>query len=574
MPLSAPYLSTNQGFPKALRGLVLLFVGTTAGLAVADPEPLVQDVTTPGAIGTANALPPDSAANAETPATPANPRDKSAAQASDLSPGQNPNQSIGTPNAQVPNTPLLPQYPGNAFTPFSTTSALSTAQSPQITSPQLYTTGTHDLSQIAANTGLRQAFSDQPSTSGFLSNEQEGGYSYPPIERIRLGPVDLKAALVTSMVYDDNLRINDGTTTNGGNTGSRSDTSYTITPAVFLEYGAHEGQRGYASIVYSPSFQRFFHHSDQNTDNYQNVSFSGSYPFQRLTLNVSQTYSETAGVNQDFNARTVQTASATTFGGSYLIDDKMSLSVQGQYIDSSFSSPQGNTTTPGQVVGEGSETSSVNTTVSYRLTDKLALNPSVNVGVDKPENAPQQIYEQATMGATYQPREKLNLFAQAGLEFRQYDSGTVNGQTYNSDDQVNPIFSAGVGYAPFDSTTFTLSGSQSVHSSDANSVQTVLSTDVTFSATQRFFQRLFLNASINYSHTDTQATGNTTVTPTTPGTFLVGNEDLLTYRASLSIAPTAWSSASVYYQYLDNQSDQAGQSYHDNQIGIALSAQF
>ena len=135
---------------------------------------------------------------------------------------------------------------------------------------------------------------------------------------------------------------------------------------------------------------------------------------------------------------------------------------------------------------------------------------------------------------------------------------------------TNPIFSAGLGYTPFDSTTLSVNASQSVHSSTADSTQTVVATGVGVTATQRFFQRFFLNLGFNYAHTSTDNQSGTGDSSTT-GT---GSQDTLVYRPSLSFAPTAWTSVAIYYQYLDNESNTPGAAYHDNQMGIAISAQF
>jgi hypothetical protein len=503
------------------------------------------------------------------PATPAG-------SAADNSPSDEgtlpPDNSRGTTNSQVvPDTPLLPQQPGNFYSPFATNPTTLNAQSPQITTPGLYTTGTRDVSQVATNTGLFQAFSDQ-SNPGFMSSEQEGGYSHPPIERIRLGPIDLKAALVTSIVSDDNIRPGGQGSGSGQNQGKEDDVSYNITPAVLLVYGEHEGQRGYASLVYSPTISRFFHHPDENSDN-QNVAFNALYPFQRLTLNFSQSYSQVTGINQDTQSRTTQTSSLTTFGGAYDIDEKLTLTSQLQEVITSFSDPGGREVTgagPNGGQGEGGETSSINNSLFYHVSEKISFGPSFNVGVDKPKDAGQETFEQGTIGATYQPTEKINFFLQGGAELRQYDQSD-NGTNGSGGDTVNPIFSAGVGYLPFDSLTLSLNAAQSVHSSDAVAGQTVVNTSVGVSATQRFFQRLFLNLTFNYSHNDNQSgAAGTTIGATT----LDNSQDELAYRTSLSIAPTAWSSVAVYYQYLDNESNTAADNYHDNQIGLAVSAQF
>ncbi len=466
--------------------------------------------------------------------------------------------------SQVPNTPLLPQQAANPYQPFSSASSAD-GQSPQLTTPSLFTTGTNDVSQIATNAALASAFSQQP-VSGFLS-ETGAGYSHPPIERILLGPFDLKAAINFTVVSDDNIQGGGG---GAPGQGKMSDTSLALTPAILLQYGTHEEEKGYASLVYSPTLTRFLHYSVENSDN-QNAAFNASYAFQRLTLNLSQTYSESTGINLDSNSRTTQTSSVTSFGGSYDIDDKLSFSSYLQEVITSFSNGE----------GEDDEITSVNSSLPYHLSDKITLSPSFNIGMEQPKAAPKQTFEQGLMGINYLPTAKINLYAQGGAEFRQYDSGSTNGQPISSASVVNPIFSAGSVYTPFDSTSLSFNAFQSVHSSNVDAGQTNVDTGVGISATQRFLQRFYLNFTFNYTHESGQS--NTGAPPPTnvvvpagspPPLLGNGSEDNFVYRPSLSFAPTAWSSIAIYYSYLENESNTPGTGYHDNQLGISISAQF
>jgi hypothetical protein len=472
-----------------------------------------------------------------------------------------------TSNAPAPNSPLLPYQGGNPYTPFSPNS--TNPQSSQITAPAIYTTGSRDLSQISTNAGLAQAFA--PTTeSGYLA-EQRGGYSHAPIERLKLGPFDLKATLLANVISDDNI--------NAGEVGQgkESDITFGLTPAVLLQYGNHEGQKGAASVVYAPTFQRYYHHSDEDNDN-QNVAVNATYPFERLTLDASGTYSEVTGYNTDTDTRTTQTSELASFGGSYDIDDKLSFSSHVQELKTSFSNPSSGGINQGQTLGQGDETSSINSSLGYKVSEKITASLSGNFGIDKPQDSRQETYEQALIGVTYLPTEKITFFAQGGAEFRQNVSNEFNGQSTTgngSGDETNPIFSGGVGYTPFDSTVLTVNASQSVHSDAAQAGQTEVNTGVGVSATQRFFQRLFLNVSFDYSHQDSGSGNNTT---TSNG--LSTSQDTLTYRTSLTISPTAWSSVSAYYQYLDNESGDSGvassssQNYHDNQFGLSAAVQF
>jgi len=514
---------------------------------------------------TADDLPaPVTPANAEPlPNPPANPANTSTTDNSQNSNNsQTPNNNSQTPdntqtseNSQTPtnpqdaNTPLLPLPAANAYTPISSTG--STAQSSPLTEPLLNSTGAYDLSQVATSAALLQAFSQQEA-AGFWS-EPGMGYSYGPIERIRLGPFNLKFALTMDVVSDDNLLASEG------NEKRTSDTSFGITPAILLEYGAQPGQKGYASLVYTPTLTRYFQHSDENADN-QNIAFNAHYPFQKLTLDLSQTYAQVTGINQDLSARTTQTSSVSTVGGNYDIDDKLSLSSHLQELITSFSGG----------AGQGDTVSSLNTSLSYHLSEKMTLGPGLNVGLEKPEGATKQTFEQPLLQLNYQATEKITLFGQGGVEFRQYDHGG---------DTTNPVFSAGIAYAPFDSTRLSLNAYQTVQSSTADSQQTSVNTGVGFTATQRIVQRFYLGFSFNYSHSEYQTDTGSAVqvsgtTPAgTPATF-GSTQDNLVYRPSLSYAPSEWTSVAIYYQYLDNESNGPGGGYHDNQMGLSVSAQF
>jgi Putative beta-barrel porin 2 len=473
--------------------------------------------------------------------------------------GFNPQAANGTQSQIVP---LLPQTGSGTYT-FSPTS--TEPQSSLITSPALHNTGMYDLSQVASEASLLQAFGSPVAS---LQNPD----AYGPIQRIRLGPVDLKFNLSMAVVNDDNILA--GQSSNGEK--PKSDTSLTVTPAVLIEYGNHDGQKGHASIVYSPQLSRYFRYSAEDTDN-QNVSFQASYPFQRLSLDISETYAQTTGINFDTNTRTTQTSNVQVFGGSYEIDDKFSVTSHLQELKTEYAAPGGASSTSSannqangngvdNAGGEGEEDTSVNTTIAYHLSDKITLGPSVNVGLDRPENDRHQTYEQGLLGVNYQPTEKLGIYGQGGIEFRQYDHGpSVD----------NPIFSAGLNYAPIESMSINLSGSQTVSPSTAESSETSMGESFGASITQRFFQKYFLGFAFDYQHAE-YSTNSDTLTPQEESAVATfgSRQDSFSYRPSLTFNPTEWTSVSLYYQYRSNETDSKMGGYHDNQLGISVSAQF
>jgi hypothetical protein len=519
-------------------------------MLVAPGNALAQDQAAPAS------APTSAPADASTPSAPpdAAPVDN----LQDVSRAQVPNATQSPANPEPTNIPLFPAQLGNPVSPYSSSSV--SPQSPQITSPDLYVTGNRDLSQVSTNNALTQAFSQSGIGSGFYGDTGIN-YEHPPIDRIRLGPFDLESALVVTAVADDDLRTG-GQSPSGNQINKRSDVSFNATPALLLEYGMQDGQKGFASLIYAPTLTRYYHESSQDTDD-QNVAFNATYPFQRLTLDLTQTYTQTTGVNTDSNERTTQNASLSGIGASYEVDEKVSLSTELQYVDSTFSGASG----PGTGSGVGGTTASVNNSMTYRLSEKLTLGPSVNVGLDRPQMSAKSTYEQGLIALNYAPTEKIGLFAQGGAQLNQYDQG--------AGDTINPVFSLGVGYNPFDSTSFQLNASQGVHTSTApvgqvTSGQTVVSTGLGVSVNQRVLQRIFLTFAFSYNHDDNQALSGGSNGSSTPAS----TEDTFTYRPSISYAPTAWTSISVYYQYLSNESDSREQSYYDNQVGVSVSAKF
>jgi hypothetical protein len=341
-----------------------------------------------------------------------------------------------------------------------------------------------------------------------------------------------------------------------------------------IVYGVHDGQKGFASIVYAPTLTRYAHYSAQNSDD-QNVALNLQYPFQRLSVNASGTYAQTTGVNLDARTNTTQTTEQANVGGNYEIDDKFSVQSGAQYVETTYSGVgAGAGTTGNSNNGLQDDTrESWSTSLAYHMTSKLNFGPGFTLGAESPQGSPQQTFEQALLNIDYQPTDKIAFFGQGGVEWRHYSGGT---------DQTNPIFSGGVTYAPTQSATLSLSGYQSVEPTSDDSNQTDVNTGVALSASERLFQRVVVSFSFIYAHTDYKGNGGTNApapgTTTTVGPYTINangsSQDNLVYRPSLSFYVNQWSSLALYYQYQGTTSSVQGSSYYDNSAGVSLSAQF
>ena len=311
---------------------------------------------------------------------------------------------------------------------------------------------------------------------------------------------------------------------------------------------------------------RYYHHSANDSDN-QNVSFAANYPLQRLSFNVSDTFTQVTGVNQDISQRTTQTSNIGEIGANYAVDDRLSVNTQFQNLTTTYSDGGGN----------GDTISQINSTVAYVLSDKITIGPELVLGVEKPDNSSDQTFEQGLVAATYQATDKISMSGSGGVEIRQSKGG--QGLTANENNQsetsTDPVFALGINYAPFDATSLSLSGYQAIQASSGATSENVTNTGVGFSLNQRFFHRIYTGFTFTYQHSEYRTNlGGQVPTGAAAVTATGSKQDNFVYRPSIGFAPTLWSSLTVYYQYQENESDGTVAGYHDNQLGVSFSAEF
>ncbi|MEJ0000662.1 MAG: hypothetical protein WDO13_16750 [Verrucomicrobiota bacterium] len=313
-------------------------------------------------------------------------------------------------------------------------------------------------------------------------------------------------------------------------------------------------------------WERYYHHSNNDADN-QNVAVNLQYPFERLTLNATEAYSQVSGINSDSRVRTVETNNVASGGGSYQIDDKISASSHFIYTNTSYSNPGGDSQNSGGINEQRSE---IDNSANYQATEKLNFGPAFNIGFDKPVDNPQQTFEQALVGANYQMSEKLGFFGQAGVEFRQYNDG--------GGDQTQSHFQLG----------------RHLHADDhdrlhpqrvpgGRALQRRGRADRRQHRPVGRCQRaalpgLLLSFTFFYTHTDyTDNASNVPTIDLASGVLANANnssQDNLVYRPSITYIANEWVSFALYYQYQDSSSSTPGESYHDNQMGISVTGQF
>jgi hypothetical protein len=314
-------------------------------------------------------------------------------------------------------------------------------------------------------------------------------------------PVQLSVTLAG--YYDDNIYVQPRGPNRVG------DFVWTVAPTIAWNSAHFSGMENSVQVAYSPGFIFYQDHPGNNTIE-QAGTFVYGYHGPRSDLVVSQQYASVQNTAPDLGDLVKLQEYITTINLDYTLASKLSLTVRAQQdiidYDDGFDSTQW--------------------TGSAYL--NYAAMPKTTFGV----------------GA-------LSFNATAGVEFRQ-TQGTGR-------QQVNPTFSLGLDYDPFDGTDLNLSAYRAYAYSAKYFGDDYLTTGVSGSLTQRFFQKFYATITASYENADYEDN-------------LGGQSSDLGYnyfsvRPELSFRPTDWCQLGIYYQYRRNVSSTVD-AFTDNQAGF------
>jgi hypothetical protein len=359
-------------------------------------------------------------------------------------------------------------------------------------------------------------------------------------------------SLTVRGVWDDNIFIS--------HTNKVSDYYFAIEPVITLGWGDIAGHsRSYLRLDYMPSAILFVDHSDEDAFN-QYLHLEGGYSSGRWTLTLSEdiallqsanlnSFYDTTGLwaNTDASGPTRVNIFYTRLRATYQLTGKMFL--QGEFDSPSYAYP-----------GNISDyTVSGGLYLYYELRPKLSLGIGGTFGytwVDNPST--DQTYEQINLRLNYEVTAKLNLYASAGVEFRQFDG---NRDTYDS-----PVFGIGLAYHPFSGTNISLAAGRVIYPSGYVSNQDFGATYVAARFQQRLFHRVYLGLGAGYEHSNYFATDR--------DVNATRDDDYWFIEPSVDVAITRWLSAGVYYLHREDSSNEDFFSWEDNQVGVRATVRF
>ncbi len=356
-------------------------------------------------------------------------------------------------------------------------------------------------------------------------------------------------------IYDNNLTLAPN---------NRIHDFYTrIGPALTLGFGdTIAREENFLELFYEPDFLIFADHS--NFDAVQHVAYlAGQYRFSRLTLGVAENIqlAETGdaqlpgftgtivnGVNIDTGGRRRINTYTTHLSAAYGLTGKTYLSSAGDYTLIDY---------PGGLTD--SQRISGNLFLNYQYGAKLVVGAGGTAGRDVLDQAKSnQTFEQVNVRASYDVTGKVSASGSAGLEFRQFDTG--------SHDSVTPVFDLSASYKPFDGTSISIDASRGTQTSAALLGQDYVSTQFQVTAKQRLLQRAVVSFMAGYQNLGYFGAFTHTVASREDNYYFI--------QPSIDVRITRFWFAGAFLVYRENISNLSNFRFNDTQVGIRTALKF
>jgi Putative beta-barrel porin 2 len=340
--------------------------------------------------------------------------------------------------------------------------------------------------------------------------------------------------------YDDNIFIS--------HTDRKADTVFTIDGGFAFELGDYRNQAdNYLIAKYLVTGYLFTRNTGQDSAD-QDAVLRDQYRFGNFTFQNQITFDYLNGSD-----RTVGTfVTRYLLDGSvkllYDVSPKTQLFAQFEQVSSIYRAELSSYEYIGRVG------------VDYLITPKIKLGVQGVVGDLVQQNGPSSLYGQGELRAAYQYTEKLTFRGAAGFQVTSYSNSDLI--------KLTPVFELGADYQAFVDTKFSLTAFRKIFASPLVAGQFFTGTGVSFTAEQKFLQRITADITVGYEHDSYNSTGG-------PGSFNIGRDDDYVYiRPSLTYNFRQWLSITVYYQYSRNSSTISSDTFYDNRVGGQISFTF
>ncbi len=361
----------------------------------------------------------------------------------------------------------------------------------------------------------------------------------------KVGPIVIRPNIFYQFLYGNGIQSSPGN--------SQDSIVQQFSPGVVFEEGLHW------TLNYTPTFSFYSSSAFRNTIN-QYAQLQWATVWHDWVMTASQSYTHTDDPEIETGGQTAQDTYSTAFNGIYHLNDKLSMNVG---LDQTFNS-YGQTSSTNLLLGlVNSRSWSTMNWLNDQLWPRFSAGIGLGLGYNQQENSPDSTFQQYQLQMSWRATDKISFQVNGGLQNQQYLSGSAASL-------LSPVFGGGAQYQPFEQTKISLSASRTI-SSSAYQNENVESTSVTGDLNQRLFGGLLLDLSGGLSTDRYIGTATATGGPSR-------SDDIYSFNARLSCPFPKRGTVSIFYQYSETSSTQAGFapgssafSYSSNQVGFDIS---
>jgi hypothetical protein len=409
--------------------------------------------------------------------------------------------------------------------------------------PQIAAAQSVIASQVPAPPLTTEWQQDQPDEMDvFLPPGSSAANALPQI--LRYGPFALRPHGDYRFFYGNGIQAQLG---NQQNTAVQE-----ISPGILIDFGSHW------ALDYTPTLRFYSSSQFRNTVDHS-IALTGGFEFGDWKFSVSHGSQFTTAPLIQTGGQTEQNVHSTGISASHAFTPQLSTDLG---VSQSINLVKG---------FEDSYGWSTLDWLNYEFTKRFNIGLGAGGGylivndnsAVRNTNNLDQTYEQINARVNWRATGKISFQINAGLEDRQF-------MTPGSGDSVNPIFGASIEYQPFKNTQISLSATRTVSSSDYYlAAQQTEITSVGLNLNQRVLQKFSLTLGVGYGVTDYG-------TATSSATANASNrsDDNISFNFRLSHPFLRRGTVSIFYQYNDNESSQAGYSFQSSQTGVEIGYTF
>ena len=323
-----------------------------------------------------------------------------------------------------------------------------------------------------------------------------------------------------------------------------------ITPLIDLVRGDKTATNAsYLNLAFRPTIYLYDRETQQDrVDYYADALYQ--HRWTRLMVSLEQRFEELTDPSIDVGNFFKQDIYTTQLSADYTYDDKLSFGgSETQKLSYIFDQPP---------ITETAERIT-DLYARYQVASKLSLGIGPRLGFVDITGAADQTYQDLLARLTYQPTQKINVSFEGGAEYRQFQDAYT---------RLYPIFALNASYTPFDGTQISLGAYRQDVISYGEVGSNYMSTQVSGTVRQRFFQNFFAILSGGYDLAEYDPAG--------PASGLTGRRTDHYYFASAGLEwdPREWISVSLRGQTSADESNFAGNSFNDSQLDFQSALQF